>query len=609
MLLLDPGQNQDWNLAFYGLTTKLLLENGVIGWTGNVNIPQLPGTYVNNPSNPFLSNLAGGGSPVNVLGFGGEYSAGTMYVQFGIGDNYQSEKPVPVLLYKAGKNSVLDMRQAIACAYTGGTVIAGGTILIDDPAQLNAGEMNENGGPIAILNGGRLRVTRPAQMEPPYDLFLNVPIKINTDGTPDIVKNCGSVIEVDAKVNLIAMRPFDFGWNPTAYIEKDGPGTLTYNAMPGFPGPSNAWGLKLTDGLVRLNQLPVQNNADSGPVIFNNGNLEITQVLPGTQDANPAYGFRNIVSMQGTTSTVIVGDNGLFRTHGIVPNEILGTVQFKANDMDGDPTNHVVHLSRNMAPATGGSVLPALSRGNGAMVFEGVTVYMTGGGGGGMGSGPLNVLPIEAGFVLQLNDGTTFNASHQNILMGEVNFNNTTPTDPNKWVKIDGEEASATPAGGPPYNYALTADLWAISGTGLTSWSGVTEKVGAGRVTVARSLGAPVSVNSNAILRISGGTFEAAGDADPFTDTVSGFSMSIVCDSTTSGLVITQGTKTVGTITGTGNTTVYGIGATLNATSIIQNTLTIGSPPPTAVPEPGTWIMLAVAAISGLGFAFRKRRR
>ncbi len=216
--------------------------------------------------------------------------------------------------------------------YTGGTLIAGGTILIDNPAQLNADEMNEGGGPIAILNGGRLRVVKPAQGEPPYDLFLNVPIKINTDGTPDIVKNCGSVVEVDAEVNLIMMRSFDFSWNPTAYIEKDGPGTLTYNAMPGNGSSANAWGLKLTKGLVQLNQLPVQSNADSGPVIFNNGNLRVMQTVPGVQDTDPAYGFRNIVSMKGTTSTVTIDDNAMFRTHGIVPSEILGTVQFKAND-------------------------------------------------------------------------------------------------------------------------------------------------------------------------------------------------------------------------------------------------------------------------------------
>ncbi len=143
----------------------------------------------------------------------------------------------------------------------------------------------------------------------------------------------------------------------------------------------------------------------------------------------------------------------------------------------------------------------------------------------------MNVLPSEAGFVLQLNDGVTFNASHQNRVCGEVNFNNLTPSDPTKWVRIDGEEASATPLGGPPYNFALTSDIWVIDGTGLTAWAGITEKVGPGRVVIARSQGAPVLINANAILRIANGTFEASGYADPFTDTVSGFSMSIVNDS------------------------------------------------------------------------------
>jgi hypothetical protein len=399
------------------------------------------------------------------------------------------------------------------------------------------------------------------------------------------------------------MRPFDFGWNPTAYIEKDGPGTLTYNAMPGFPGPSNAWGLKLTEGLVRLNQLPVQSNADSGPVIFNNGNLEITQVLPGTQDTNPAYGFRNIVSMKGTTSAIIIDDNAMFRTHGIVPNEILGTVQFKANDMDGDPTNHVVHLSRNMAPLP--ATLPAdMSRGNGAMTFEGVTVYMTGGGGGGPVTGPLNVLPSEAGFVLQLNDGVTFNASHQNNVCGEVNFNNLTPANPSKWVRIDGEEASATPLGGPPYSFALTSDVWAIHGTGLTSWAGVTEKVGPGTVVISRSQGAPVLVNSNTVLRISGGTFEASGTADPFTDTVLGNSLSIVNNSSAAGLLISQGTKTVYKITGTGATTVTGSGTVLNVSSIVQSTLIPSAA--VAVPEPSAWILLSIALLAFLRCLKRK---
>jgi hypothetical protein len=625
MLLIDPGTNKDWHLSFYqlqggfgNLQTAMYLDGGVIGWTGDVDIIGVPGQY----NTTLLSDLrTPGPMPVNVLGLGGEYSAGTMFMQFTFGDNVdlQSGKITPVLLYKAGKNSTLDLRPlpGLPNRYTGGTIIAGGTILFDDPMKLNAGEANEGGGPIAILNGGRLRAAMPLQGMP--DLFLNVPVKINTDGTPDIVKNCGSVIEVDDGVQLILMRQLDVGWNPSAYLEKDGNGTLIYNAMPGN-GPSNAWGLKLTRGIVTVNQLPVNMGGDTGPVIFNNGDLQVRQVLPGTFDTNPGYGFRNIVSMKNTSSTVTVDDNAMFRTHGIVPSEILGTIRFVGNDMDSDPSNNVVHLSRNSGPVPAN--LPGeFTRGDGAMIFDNIIVYMSGGGGGGVSSGLLNVLPKEAGFVLQLNDGVTFNASMQNDVWGEVNFNNTNTANP---VCIDGAEASAAPISGPPYTFVTTPSTWMILGTGLTTWSGTTEKFGPGTVAVRRSKGAPVLLNANAFLKITGGTFEAGNTADPFTDSVLGMSLDIQNDSTATGLLISNGVKQVDVLTGTGNTTVSGpAGTELIVTSITQNTLTIGAgckvtikPLPGGplasysdlknVPEPSTWIMLILA---GAGMAIWRTRR
>ncbi|MCC6125939.1 MAG: hypothetical protein IT426_13320 [Pirellulales bacterium] len=602
-LLLDPGRNgiiNDWSLGWYTaagglpLFNSLQLWGGVIGWTGNVTLPAVPGQY----GATLASNLTGVQLQVNVLGLGGEYSAGTMTTQFVITNN----GPYPVLLYKAGKNSKLDLRQGGANTYTGGTIIAGGEVIVSNANQLNA-HGSGTGGPIAILNGGRLHVTAGTN--------IAKPIKINTGGTPDLLKNCGSVIEVDAGFTAGVNAYFDFSWSPCGYLEKDGGGTLNYSvpALVANPGLSNAWGLKLTAGLVRVNQLPVNSNADSGPVIFNNGNLRVGRVPVGmTLDANPAYGFRNMVSFQGTAGTVTVEDNAMFRTHGIVPNEILGTVNFVAsNPADANSSDNVVHLSRNMASLVNPITPGDYSRGDGAMTFQGVTVYMSGGGQGNW----LNVLPQEAGFVLQLNDGVIFNGSRQNNVCGEVNFNNLTPANPAKWVKIDGEEASpATPLGGPPYVFGLTADRWTIYGTGLTTWSGVTEKVGPGIVEISRSQGAPVLINANALIRISGGSLKADGTADPFTDTVSNFSLSIVNDSTAFGLVVSQGTKTVGTITGIGNTTVTGTSTVLNATSIVQNSLVIGGiPPVAAVPEPSTWLLLHLATLVGIGFFGRKMLR
>jgi hypothetical protein len=288
----------DCQLQDYGAQTWLEM-----GATGNL----LPGRIALNPGGD-LNPLANPNAIV--LGLGGEYAAGTMFAQFKIID-----AQFPVMLYKAGMNSKLDLRQCpLPNTYTGGTIIAGGEIIINNTAQLNAQQAG-NGGPIAILNGGRLHV-----MNGPNLNFWKS-IMVNTDGTPDLVKNCGSVIEVDAGITATLNANFDFSWAPTTYLEKDGAGTMTYAApAPIVAGPAqnsaNAWGLKLTAGLIKINQLPVNPNSDSGPVIFNGGNLEVTAVPAGgmmMQDLDPAYGFRNIVSFQGTSSTVTVDDNTMFR--------------------------------------------------------------------------------------------------------------------------------------------------------------------------------------------------------------------------------------------------------------------------------------------------------
>ena len=174
-------------------------------------------------------------------------------------------------------------------------------------------------------------------------------------------------------------------------------------------------------------------------------------------------------------------------------------------------------------------------------------------------------------------------------------------------------------------SFSLTPDTWKIYGTGYTTWSGTTEKIGAGTRGHHTLTGTPVSVNANTLLKITGGTFEAGGTADPFTDTTTNLSLDIVNNSTAPGLLISQGVKNVGDISGTGDTTISGpAGTELIVDSFYQTNLNMGvgcilsirqipggytasSTSITPVPEPATWILLVLAGVTF--FTYRKCRR
>jgi hypothetical protein len=539
-LLIDPDANGGMNLSGYWtnggggtLGSSLMLDGGVIGWTAGVNIDRIPGSY----GTTLTSDL--GPSPVHVLGLGGEYSAGTMSVRpldpggnpFIIADSQEA----PVLLYKAGKNSTLDMTTGqMLHTYTGGTIIAGGDIVVNAAGQLNAGS-DDTGGPICILNGGRLRVVGSTS--------FHVPIMVNTGGTPDAEMHTGSVIDVEADQTAALHANFDFSWNPNQPLEKTGQGVLDYVAGPGQVAPSNAWGLKLTEGIVRVNQMPVDDD-DTGPAFFNGGNLEVAATVAGAADTHPTYGFRNVVSLANTTSVVTLFDGGLFRTHGTVENEILGTVHFAGNGMDGDVTNNVVHLSRNNST---GLSPDDESRGTGTMIFDHCTLYTTG-----SGSWAGNALPREAGFTLDLRDQSFVNLSSENWTCGNVYFGQAA----SDTVRIN---AAATAFD----RSSIADDTSGFYGTGTTAWSaGTVEKVStalgggtaAGTLELNRDAGAPVTVQPGATLWIKAGAVDAYGGTDPFTDTTTGVSVNVKNDSASSynrsaGLVISGGTKQINSLT------------------------------------------------------------
>jgi autotransporter-associated beta strand protein len=129
--------------------------------------------------------------------------------------------------------------------------------------------------------------------------------------------------------------------------------------------------------------------------------------------------------------------------------------------------------------------------------------------------------------------------------------------------------------------------------------------------------GTPI-VGAGASMSIAGTSTLNVGGTDPFTN---GSTHMAVANN--GALNITSGSKTVGALSGTGNTSVAA-STTLTATSIVQNTVTLGigaritiAPLPggptagagslTAVPEPSTWAMLMLAAM-GLGMYWRRSR-
>jgi len=584
MLLINPDPTQGMNLSGYfvaqGTDTlasvgRLLHDGGIIGWTGNVTLDRLPGAW----GLTLASNLRTGvDEQTNILGLGGEYTAGTMTQNANLWTI--ADGVYPTLLYKCGIYSTLDLATLAAPwgnFYTGGTVIAGGTVIVSNANQLNADEFG-SGGPIVILNGGRLRVTDTTT-------FITKLMPI-TSGTPGAALYNGSMIEVDFGKTATFTGDIDTSppdplgtvvLAPQTPIEKLGTGTLELLRAGGAAYPAtaaNQWGLKLTEGVTVINQLPYRNdtpalNAYNGYLVFNGGDLQVRATPAGVPQAalnDPTYGFAALVSFAQTLSRVTVDDGGLLKINGASESQVMGRVEFRGVDQDADASNNVVHLSRAVAA---GAAPGADSRGTGTLAFENVTVYTT------PNPGNFRVLPLETAFTLEINDGAVFH--HFQSHNGNLIFN----AAGSGWVRINGATADSA--------RALTDATWTIQGTGTTSWSGLVEKIatpipgGRGTVTINRSAGAPVIVNPGAALYISGGTVNAGGTADPFTDTLNPLVHLNIANG--ANFNIKAGFKAVGWInplgfwpplSGSSSTSVFA-GATLEADNLRQVSLSIGS--------------------------------
>ncbi|MGA2796425.1 MAG: PEP-CTERM sorting domain-containing protein, partial [Thermoguttaceae bacterium] len=687
-LLLDPSVNYAFPLGM------VALDGGAVGWTGNKVINSIAadvGTY-GMPLNSFLwwSEKYGGSEysvPTNLLHLGGEYSQGTM--KFAANCSITDNVPIPVALVKSGLYSTLDLstNPGAINTYTGGTAIIGGELIVSDSKQVCGDRTILTGGPILIANGGVLHVTDTTT----FDNCL----RIATRGTPDtdigmsrMTTLCnGSVIQVDDNyiatfTGLIDGRPAlgsSRMYTTITPLEKTGSGTLyldylspsgTERQYPYVNTYSNHWGLKLTEGWVSTNQLPyvvttpngTQNGApdrSNGYIVCNGGNLEIRSPPSPPNSFNfhddytyggsfLTYGFFGLNSFQGTESTIKVHDGALFRVSAVSPMIFMGTVIFDAQDDNGDPTDNLFHLrmAADLQHEPEEDTPPGGdSRGTGTLDLRGGMVILT-------TRDFKNILPQETEFTLKLNGGI-FNGQLYSTLNGNLIINEQSASGT---PQIDGENYSKD------WLVAPAADIWTIQGTGTTSWRGTLEKIGTGTVEFNREKGAPVIIDSTTdTLKISNGIVNIGGSGDPFTDTATPTVHVNILNN--ASFNITQGTKDVAAISGTGvtsvslgatllvgsdgpvtqgNFTIYGsadvgsvvvsdtttVGdgttpAYLWADSINSDTLTIGAgstvtikPIPggpsgleiTPVPEPSTFVLLILGAAGLLGCSYRWRK-
>jgi hypothetical protein len=573
----------------------LMLEGGAVGWDGPVFVPGLPGVYGAPMASSLYQSVTIPAAPVatNILHFGGEDSAGVMVAGFPITDNFATG--TPVALIKSGVNSTLDLTATAVNPYTGGTGIMGGAVIANSPAQLGTGA-------IVIADGGYLAIS-PG---PPGPLLF--PQVLRVANGP---QRRSSLISVGTPPpGPVLTARFDGTGSPGLLaLEADVVGSvleLTYGRLELYSTAllpasvattANSWGLKATGGMLSINHLPGIATPSNGQAIFDGGMLELIDPtlvpvgipIPAAIQSSANYGFGAISSYAGTSSVLNLLPNAFFRVTGGQRGEWMGTLT-----VQGVP-NSVVKLASNAAGES--------TRGTGTLILSGGNVQFT-------PSGPNRILPGDAAFSLELNNNVLFSGGPAAAcqLNGNLRFN-TLAGSPQ--AMIDGAVVSNAPT--------VAAATWLISGTGETNWNGLVVKArteavpGAGgpyttgTVTFNRSKGAPVVVQTGAILRIDYGSVDAGGTGDPFLDSsAAGTRLNIENNSAgpavgvppTLGFNIRQDLKSVGSLTVTGfdptapnlGTSAAAVfsGGTLSAYHIRQSRLDINAGGVVVIPTNGS---------------------
>ena len=358
------------------------------------------------------------------------------------------------------------------------------------------------------------------------------------------------------------------------------------------------------------------------------GNLATTRptYVYGFNHNTVTHNIELTVSGSGANLTWVggAGPNAWDRTNSNWLNGLASDIFYNADTVtfDDSSTNYTVNLNTTVRPAsvTVNAANNYTITGTGAIASGSLTKQ---------GSGKLTLATVNSYL-----DGTTINSGTLSISQNSNLGATSSPITINKTGATQAvlqTTASINLATNQPLNIGVNGGAIEVFGAANTltiapaattalSISGPLTVQGSGALTM--NLDSAPTLTSGASLTITGGatptTLNVGGAADLFTS--GSFHMNVLNDG---NLNVTAGSKQVNALSGVGATTLSD-GTQLTATSIVQNTLSIGAgstltiaPIPggplagagslTAVPEPSTWALIAMAFMA-LGI-YRRRSR
>jgi autotransporter-associated beta strand protein len=393
-------------------------------------------------------------------------------------------------------------------------------------------------------------------------------------------------------------------------LVKQGTGTLTLSLANDYTGQTNVQAGTLF--------IDATGNIGPSPVLVSGGMLRVgsgtalgdatigTTITSGTLDTNSQNLGAEPITVQGAG---LGGNGAIVNNSGTAQNNTLRFVTLSNDTTFGGTTRWDI---RTDTPAT----TPAALIGNGYKLTKvgANAIYLVNVGNTGLGN-----IAVDAG-ALGLQGNTTLGDSSKTLTLASsttLNFYAIGATNIiSKSFDFKGGSFIANGGGNAlsmAGNTTLEGNVTFTTDNNITLTGNITGTGGSSGLTKSGTAILTLAGTQN----YSGATTISAGAVDlSGTGTIGN-----VANSTTFELL--DGNHTVGNITGTG-TTILDANAVLTATSVVQNTVTLGigsritiAPIPggptagagslTAVPEPSTWAMLMLA-VMGLGMYWRRSR-